>query len=166
MRSGGTLLTPVGQLLITSVSPVVVDRISNTDALSAGYESLEALLAELSRRSEGDVYRIEFGPLCADPRVALRESVMQTDQEIQGLSERLRRLDTHSAEGPWTSRTLEAIRSNPGLRAGDLCELVGQKKEPFKLNVRKLKNLGLTESLGTGYRLSARGEAFIRFLPS
>jgi hypothetical protein len=29
------------------------------------------------------------------------------------------------------------------------------------LNVRKLKHLGLTESLGTGYRLSPRGEALL-----
>jgi uncharacterized protein YndB with AHSA1/START domain len=32
--------------------------------------------------------------------------------------------------------------------------------------VRKLKNLGLTESLGTGYRLSPRGEALLAALSS
>jgi hypothetical protein len=32
----------------------------------------------------------------------------------------------------------------------------------FKLNVRKLKELGLTESLDIGYRLSPRGEAVMR----
>ena len=32
-------------------------------------------------------------------------------------------------------------------------------RAPFKLNVRKLKALGLTESLEKGYRLSPRGEA-------
>ena len=31
---------------------------------------------------------------------------------------------------------------------------------PFKRNVRKLKELGLTESLEVGYRLSPRGEAY------
>jgi hypothetical protein len=31
----------------------------------------------------------------------------------------------------------------------------------FKINVRKLKELGLTESLEVGYRLSALGEAFL-----
>jgi hypothetical protein len=34
---------------------------------------------------------------------------------------------------------------------------VGQEKEAFKVNVRKLKNLGLTESLERGYRLAPRG---------
>jgi hypothetical protein len=32
---------------------------------------------------------------------------------------------------------------------------------PFKANVRKLKALGLTESLDIGYRLSPRGEALL-----
>ena len=31
----------------------------------------------------------------------------------------------------------------------------------FKLNVRKLKNLGLTLSLESGYRLSSRGGAWL-----
>jgi len=35
-------------------------------------------------------------------------------------------------------------------------------RAPFKLNVRKLKNLGLTMSLETGYRISPRGEALLR----
>ena len=32
----------------------------------------------------------------------------------------------------------------------------------FKLNVRKLKALGLTESLEVGYRLSPRGAAYLQ----
>lgn len=32
---------------------------------------------------------------------------------------------------------------------------------PFKRNVRKLKSLGLTESLEVGYRLSPRGKLFL-----
>lgn len=34
-------------------------------------------------------------------------------------------------------------------------------QRPFKANVRKLKELGLTESLEVGYRLSARGRALL-----
>jgi hypothetical protein len=33
--------------------------------------------------------------------------------------------------------------------------------QPFKIDVRKLKNLGLTESLDIGYRLSPRGRAYL-----
>jgi len=38
---------------------------------------------------------------------------------------------------------------------------VGQEKEDFKRNVREVKHLGLIVSLGTGYRLSPRGEALL-----
>jgi hypothetical protein len=36
---------------------------------------------------------------------------------------------------------------------------------PFKLDVRKLKELGLTESLPVGYRLSPRGEFLLQRRP-
>ena len=36
--------------------------------------------------------------------------------------------------------------------------------QPFKRDVRKLKALGLTESLEVGYRLSPRGRAWLAIL--
>ncbi len=157
VRSGGTLLTAIGELSIPSVAPVELDQLTEADARRAGFPSREALVEELNRRAEGQVYRIELGPLRADPRIELRQSLADTEEESRALRERLRRLDERAGEGAWTRRTLEVVRAHPGVRAGDLCVMVGQEKEPFKLNVRKLKNLGLTESLGTGYRLSPRG---------
>ena len=56
---------------------------------------------------------------------------------------------------------LRTIEARPGVRAADLAEGFGREKEPFKLDVRKLKNLGLTLSLEVGYRLSPRGEAYL-----
>ena len=53
------------------------------------------------------------------------------------------------------------VSSMAGGRAGDLCRMAGQDKMSFKLNVRKLKTLGLTESLEVGYRLSPRGMALL-----
>jgi len=164
VQAGGTLLTPVGQLNIKSVEPVDLDLISTAEAHRAGYDSREALLDELQRRPEGEIYRIELGLLLPDPRITLREMPADTDAEIQALRSRLSRLDSRTADGAWTFRTLEALGSHPGVRAGDVCGLVSQEKERFKLNVRKLKNLGLTESLGTGYRLSPRGEALLDVL--
>jgi hypothetical protein len=73
----------------------------------------------------------------------------------------LEQLDARATDGPWTLKTLEIIRAHPGLRAADLCRLVGFERLPFKVNVRKLKALGLTESLEVGYRLSPRGAAFL-----
>ena len=161
VRAGGSLLTYIGQLGILSVEPVSLDQISEEDARRAGYGSLESVLDELRQRPEGRIYRIEFGPLLPDPRTALRQTVPDTSAELEELRNRLRRLDARAPGGAWTFRILQALSSRPGVRAGDVCGIVGQEKDVFKLNVRKLKNLGLTESLGTGYRVSPRGEAVL-----
>lgn len=179
VKAGGTLLTAVGQLSIIDVTPVSLGQITAADAKRAGWETLEALREELERgegargvrgardsrrggtRGDGaQIYRIELGELRPDPRVALREKELdaRTTDDVQV---RLDRMDTRSASGPWTRRTLEVIRDHPAVRAGDLCGKLGLDMMPFKVNVRKLKALGLTESLGTGYRLSPRGRAYL-----
>ena len=161
VRAGGTLLTPVGELTISSLAQVTLNGISEKDARRAGYESLDALLAALRERTEGQIYRIELGPLRPDPRIALRATDALSDEETRDLAARLKRLDDHASR-PWTLPTLELIRARPGVRAGDLCRALGQDKDSFKLNVRKLKALGLTESLEVGYQLSPRGRALLR----
>ena len=71
----------------------------------------------------------------------------------------LDRLDRASRRGPWTGETLDVIDRFPATRAPDLAEGLGRDTVSFKRDVRKLKELGLTESLGTGYRLSPRGRS-------
>ena len=72
------------------------------------------------------------------------------------------RLDATSRRGPWTERVLELIAVRPAVRAGDLADELGLERLPFKTDVRKLKALGLTESLEVGYRISPRGRAWLR----
>ena len=43
----------------------------------------------------------------------------------------------------------------------ELAAAAGQERAYFKLRVRRLKALGLTESLEVGYRLSPRGAAYL-----
>ena len=43
-----------------------------------------------------------------------------------------------------------------------LARHTGQERPDFKINVRKLKEMGLTESLQVGYQLSPRGVALLR----
>ena len=160
VKGGGSLMTPVGKLHIESVTPIALETISEVDARQAGHESREALMIELSRREHGQIYRIQLGALVPDPRIALRASPA-TGVELQELRKRLNRLDSYADSGAWTFRVLEVLNSHSGVRAGDICGIVGQDKEQFKRNVRKLKNLGLTESLSIGYRLSPRGEALL-----
>ncbi len=56
---------------------------------------------------------------------------------------------------------LRLIGDRPGVRAGDLAAELGRERLAFKADVRKLKALGLTESLEVGYRLSPRGRAYL-----
>lgn len=153
-------MTPVGELSIQTVEVVEQEQITKEDSLRAGYESLEDLLLELQSRPTGDIYRIELGSLRADPRIELREKPV-SGEELEDLLNRLQRLDSRSQSGPWTFRTLEILKMKPGVRAGDLCKMADQEKEQFKRNVRKLKKLGLTVSLGTGYRLSIQGKTLL-----
>lgn len=61
------------------------------------------------------------------------------------------------AAAPWTRQALELIGNRPGTRAAELAPTFGWDTASFKGQVRKLKALGLTLSLETGYRLSPRG---------
>jgi hypothetical protein len=69
-------------------------------------------------------------------------------------------MDRGSRHGPWTRRVLALIAARPATRAGDLFAEAGYPDLPsFTRDVRRLKELGLTESLEVGYRLSPRGAA-------
>ncbi len=68
--------------------------------------------------------------------------------------------------GPWTYEVLQAIADNPGLRAPDLAASFGRETLPFKRDVRKLKELGLTISLEVGYELSKRGQLTLSARPN
>jgi hypothetical protein len=164
VRTGGTLLTAAGELEIAAVTVIAPRDISAEDARLAGYGSREELLADLDRRPQGVLYRIDFGCLRPDPRIVLRQSPVG-DADCGEQLERLRQLDARAGE-PWTQRVLELLSMHPGVRAADLCREVGQEKLQFKANVRKLKALGLTESLEVGYRLSSRGAALLNLLRS
>ena len=158
VKPGGTLLTAVGLLHIRAVTIVALEAISNADARRAGFGERDALVSELMEQTDGQIYCIEFGELEPDPRIALRQR-RAADSDLKELLVRLDRIDARANGAPWTRRVLDLLHAHPERRAGDLCEMVGQDKASFKLNVRKLKNLGLTESFEVGYRLSPRGMA-------
>lgn len=160
VRAGGSQRTSVGVIGFTSVTAVERDALTAEDAERAGLASLERLLAVLDRRPDRSIYRIGLELVGPDPRVALREAV-PTPGEIADVASHLERLDRASHHGPWTLAVLEAIRDRPATPAAELALGFGREKLPFKLDVRKLKELGLTESLRPGYRLSPRGHAVL-----
>jgi hypothetical protein len=163
-KAGGRQRTFVGELAIDSVEPVERADITEADARRAGHAGLEALLAELDARGQAQIWRIELRWAREDPRRSMRERAELDDAELAGLSGRLERFDRASRHGPWTRETLELIASRPEVRAAELAASVGRETQPFKRDVRKLKELGLTESLERGYRLSPRGQALIERL--
>lgn len=164
VRAGGTLKTAVGVLAIDSVEQVPPGAITEAEAWRAGYPSRDALMAELDAREQGEIYRIELRYAGPDPRIALRARAELSGEELAALRKKLDRLDGASPVGPWTLAVLRLIGRNPGVRAGDLASQFGQERAAFKVNVRKLKGLGLTESLEIGYRLSPRGSALLDFV--
>ncbi len=161
VKAGGTLVTSIGTLAITSVEIVRMDSIRADEARRAGLPSKKALLDQLRKRPRGKVYRVELRLAGEDPRIALRNDAELSDDDVGAIAARLMRFDAASQRGAWTDETLALIASNEGTRAPELAERFGQDTKWFKTNVRKLKELGLTESLKVGYRLSPRGRAFI-----
>jgi hypothetical protein len=164
VKAGGTLHCPVGLLAIDAVERVTLTTITAQDARAAGYPTRMSLAADLSkyRRAGTTLHRIAFHHAGEDPRRALREDDRLTPEELDALRARLARLDRASRHGPWTREVLELIRDNPAILAADLAAQRGRERLDFKTDVRKLKALGLTESLRVGYRLSPRGEAVLR----
>jgi hypothetical protein len=158
VRAGGTLRTRAGVLAIESVEPVKEAAISDAEARRAGAADRAELIAQL--RPGGTLYRIEFRLAGPDPRIALRERADLDDEERAAIDARLARFDAASRHGPWTARVLDLIAERPATRAPELAAELGRETAPFKADVRKLKELGLTESLERGYRLSPRGRAY------
>lgn len=105
------------------------------------------------RRWLGDadpVYRVEFARTEPDPA--------KPPLDLEVIEARLARLD---GGAPWTRATLELIRDQPGVVSTKLAEQLGRERFALKADIRKLKALGLTESLEVGYRLSPLGERFL-----
>ena len=157
---GGTQRTGAGVIRFRSVEPVAEDSLTEADARGAGMPSLAALQAANRRGRGARLYRIGVAFDRPDERVALRAE-LPSPAEIAGIAAALDRMDRGRRTGPWTREILTLIEANPGVRAPDLAASLGRETKPFKLDVRKLKELGLTISLAVGYELSPRGAAFL-----
>jgi hypothetical protein len=148
---------------VTSIERVAEPDLTEEDASAAGFADRDALLRWTARKGDGDLHRIGIRLAGPDPRVALRGTERLDAAEIAAITTRLDRMD-RAADRPWTRSVLEQIRRQPGVVSTVLAAEAGEERPAYKLRVRRLKALGLTESLETGYRLSLRGSAYLRAL--
>lgn len=160
VRAGGTLRTAVGVLSIDAVMPVDPDAITEADARRAGHRDLAALHDELGE-GDGAVYRIALSWAGPDPRVALREDGQLDEADFEALRAAIAALDARTRGPKWALASLHLIGAQDGVTAGEIADRLGFEKAPLKARIRKLKELGLTESLRVGYRLSPRGRAVL-----
>jgi hypothetical protein len=165
-KAGGRVRTAFGVIEIDTVSRADPAEVSETDARRAGFSSREALFASLRAGDDRELYRVGIHYGGPDPRIALSVNDDLDESALHAVAAKLQRLDARSGHGPWTTEVLALIAAKPGTRAPDLAAEVGRETARFKLDVRKLKELGLTESLDIGYRISPRGRRVLGFLRS
>jgi hypothetical protein len=160
--AGRRYRTAAGILEADAVDVVDPAAITDADARRSGYADAPTLVRDLRGTDDLPVYRIRFHLVTEpDPRAELAADDELDDAGTDAITARLDRLDRASKHGPWTRAVLETIAQRPATRAADLAASFGRETQLFKLDVRKLKNLGLTLSLERGYRLSPRGEAYL-----
>jgi len=154
--------TAAGILEVEAVDLIDEANITDADARAAGAADAAQARAQLRGPADAPVTRVRFRHVDEpDPRSVLAADDDLDDEDVAAIARRLERMDRASSHGPWTLTTLRAIAAAPGVRAGDLAAAAGRERLAFKRDVRKLKALGLTDSLRVGYRLSLRGEAFL-----
>lgn len=158
---GTRLRTMIGLVEITAAAAIDPTEITDADAKAAGFGSRDELLAFLARKADGDVYRIGVRYAGPDPRIDLRDQDDLSAAELAAIILALQRFDRASQRGPWVLTILQLIAGQPAVRAPDLAAGLGWETVMFKRHVRKLKELGLTESLKVGYQLSPRGRAVL-----
>jgi hypothetical protein len=158
---GSEFRTVSGVVRVDDVAVVDPAAITDEDAVAAGWPDAERLRRQLDKVADGDTYRVVLSWAGPDPRAALRESADLTDDDVAAIDAKLERLDRASSHGAWTMATLDVIRRRPHTRAPDLAAEMCRERDPFKIDVRKLKNLGLTRSFDVGYEVSPRGVAYL-----
>jgi len=165
VRPGGRYRAGAVDLIVDKLSQVRLRKITEDDARRSGFDDRSSLVDFLATRQSLDddskVWRVDFHAVERETGPSIADDRELTDGDVEELVRRLDRLDAASSTGPWTRPTLALIADSPGVVSTELAERVGRERAAFKVDVRKLKRLGLTISLDVGYRLSPRGEAFL-----
>lgn len=155
---------PIGVVEVHGVEAVTVGALTERDARAGGFQSLAELLAYLEPVAKAPltkrtpIFRVSFVHGGDGDRVQGAMDTEISEEALADLEQRLARLDR---EGPWTRKVLGLIGKHPRIAASQLARQLGRETEPFKIDVRKLKKLGLTQSFEVGYEVSPKGQRYL-----
>lgn len=153
VRVGGRYRVGAVDIVVDVISHIPLASLTDDDARAAGTPDL-VVLRRFLHGSPETVWRIDFH---AEPPAPLKREIAAATLTVEQVNDKLDRLDARSPSGPWTRGVLRLINERPGVVSTELAAVIGQERFAFKTDVRKLKALGLTESLLTGYRLTDLG---------
>jgi len=161
-RGGRYRCHPIGVLEVDDVSIVRVRDVTSRDATAAGFASRAALLDYLGELGplddDTEVHRVALHHGGDGDRVQLALENDLSAADVETIRAKLAKMDRAS---PWTAQTLSLIEKHPQIAASKLAAKIGRETAPFKVDVRKLKKLGLTQSFEVGYEISPRGRAYL-----
>jgi hypothetical protein len=159
---------PIGVVEVTALVRRRLGELREADARASGFSSRDELLAYMAPVAKGPlsddtlVFDVTLKHDGDGDRVPLALEAELTEADVEAITQRLSRLD---GEAPWTHRVLKLIERRPRVAASKLAASLGRETEPFKVDVRKLKKLGLTQSFEVGYEVSPRGKAYLAAAP-
>ena len=157
VKKGGTYPSGFGGAYhILDIRTVRAEEITDKDARAAGSSDRKALL-KLAGAHTGT----KVTPKMNLYRVTLRYVDREPERKTLDVEEVLARLARLDKARSWTEEALTLIERNPRIVARELAEEAGMNTLDFKINIRKLKALGLTTSHDVGYELTALGQSVL-----
>ncbi len=157
-KLGGEGFIEVHSITRQQRSDIVADDLGST-----GIEQIAELEALLPASDGQALYCVDFSYAGKREDLLPNTEDPESNDELESLARALVLRDRNSKTGPFTHSTLLEIYRNPGTPSATLSKTLKREQAAFKQDVRKLKKLGMTISLESGYRLSKRGEAFLRY---
>ena len=169
VKTGGRYrVHPIGVVEVDAVERITLGALSEDDAKRAGFVDLAELIEYAKPVAKGPltaqtpIFKVGLHHGGDGDRVQLALETALDQAAVEAICKKLTKLD---AKGAWVKKTLQLISRRPKIAASKLAASMGRETEPFKIDVRKLKKLGLTESYEVGYGLSPRGRAFLAKKP-
>ena len=156
-------INPIGHIKVSKVIELDFDNIRQKDARASGFDSIENLRDYLVPFAGEDrvLYRIDFTYEGHRPDQEPDKSAISSTVDIDAITKKLAVRDRNSGT-PWTQKTLKLVAANPGMSSAFLAEKLDRDRAGLKRDMVKLKQLGLTISLEVGYKLSPKGQSYLK----